>query len=111
MRNRTIFLLTTAIVLFGVSQILVLPPFEGFDETAHYSYIREIADTHAIPVFGRSTITAGVGDYRRGGPMPYSSVVPFDSNGGWTYATFAADASLQESYKRQFRSHGSALRR
>jgi hypothetical protein len=81
MRTRGFFLLTTAVLLVGIAQLLVLPPFEGFDETAHYSYVLEIADTRAIPVFGRSTIAKVVQDYHRWGPMPYTSVPPFNENG------------------------------
>jgi hypothetical protein len=46
MRRRGFSLLFAVIQLAGAAQLLVLPPVEGFDETAHYSYIREIADTH-----------------------------------------------------------------
>src|SRR5215218_10356142 len=103
MYNRGFFLLAAAMVLAGMSQLLVLPPFEGFDETAHYSYIREIADTHAVPIFGRSTIASIVDDYRRWGPMPYNSVVPFNQNGGWTYETFAANSDAADHYVQRYR--------
>src|SRR6185369_2248324 len=63
MRRRGFFPLFAAILLAGAAQLLVLPPFEGFDETAHYSYIREIADTRTIPIFGQSTIAKLVAEY------------------------------------------------
>ena len=109
--RRGFILLLGAVVLVGLAQLLVLPPFEGFDETAHYSYIREIADTRTIPIFGRSTIATVVADYRRWGPMPYTTVVPFNQNGGWTYQTFAANADAHEPYRARYRRPDASDRR
>ena len=111
MRRRGFSLLFAAILLAGAAQLLVLPPFEGFDETAHYSYIREIADTRRVPIFGRSTIAAIVADYHRLGPMPYTSVPPFNQNGGWTYETFAANNAAQNAYRERYRAPGHSERR
>ena len=108
MHSRGFAPLFAAIVFVGLAQLLVLPPFEGFDETAHYSSIREIADTGAIPIFGKSMITSAVAEYRRWGPMPYSTVVPFNQNGGWTYQTFAASAEADDAYRVRYRSPGTA---
>jgi len=111
MRRRGFSLLFAAILLAGAAQLLVLPPFEGFDETAHYSYIREIADTYRVPIFGRSTIAAIVAEYHRLGPMPYTSVPPFNQNGGWTYETFAANNAAQNAYRERYRAAGHSERR
>jgi hypothetical protein len=111
MRSRDVILLTVAVVLVGVAQLLVLPPFEGFDETAHYSYIREVADTRSIPIFGRSTIATDVAAYRESGPMPYATVEPFNENGGWTYQTFSANANAEARYRERFRATPEAARR
>src|SRR5262245_17037745 len=110
-RRRGFSLLLAAVILAGAAQLLVLPPFEGFDETAHYSYIREIADTHAIPVFGRSAIATIVAEYQRLGPRPYSSVLPFNQNGGWTYETFAANHAIHDAYRRRYRVANDSSRR
>jgi hypothetical protein len=109
--RRGFVLLIAAVVLVGLAQLLVLPPFEGFDETAHYSYIREIADTRTIPIFGQSTIAKLVAEYHRWGPMPYASVVPFNQNGGWTYQTFAANAGARERYRDRYRRPDVSARR
>jgi hypothetical protein len=111
MRRRGFSLLFAAILLAGAAQLLVLPPFEGFDETAHYSYIREIADTHLVPIFGRSTIATIVAEYHRLGPMPYTTVPPFNQNGGWTYETFAANSAAQILYRERYRAAGHPERR
>src|SRR5262245_38104125 len=36
-------------LLIGLAYITCLPPFEGLDETAHYSYIEQIAKTGTLP--------------------------------------------------------------
>ena len=35
-------LLLLAVALTGLAHLAFLPPFEGFDETAHFSYIQQI---------------------------------------------------------------------
>jgi hypothetical protein len=44
--------LLLASLLIGLSHVAGLPPFEGIDETAHYSYIEQIAKTGTLPRFG-----------------------------------------------------------
>lgn len=44
--------LLLASLLIGLSHVAGLPPFEGIDETAHYSYIEQIAKTGKLPRFG-----------------------------------------------------------
>jgi hypothetical protein len=50
-----LYLLT--LFLIGLGYLAILPPFEGFDETAHYSSVRQIADTKTIPSKGRVSLT------------------------------------------------------
>ena len=69
--RRTGALLTLATLLVGIAWILVLPPFEGFDETAHYSSIREIADARRLPAYGQSRIATLVEGYGAQAPLPY----------------------------------------
>jgi hypothetical protein len=44
--------LLLASLLIGLAHVAGLPPFEGFDEIAHYSYIEQIARTGALPRVG-----------------------------------------------------------
>jgi hypothetical protein len=44
--------LLLASLLIGLAHVAGLPPFEGIDETAHYSYIEQIAKTGTLPHFG-----------------------------------------------------------
>jgi hypothetical protein len=53
-----LFALLAGALLIGLAQILVLPPWEGFDETAHYSYVQQLAETGRWPRFGEP-IAAG----------------------------------------------------
>ena len=50
----------------GFGFCALLPPFEGFDETAHYSYIQQIAQTGTWPRLN-DPITADVDDLFKGG--------------------------------------------
>lgn len=80
-----------AAFVFGMllwAHILVLPPHEGFDETAHYSYISYLADEYQIPILGRTPLDQNVNNERFGLPKPYHSEPPFEQNNGTTYKIF-----------------------
>ncbi len=67
-------LLLLANLLFGIGMVAMLPPFEGIDETAHYSRIEAeaFADrTSGITPDQKQHIADDVFDYYRRGPMPY----------------------------------------
>jgi hypothetical protein len=51
-RSGIVSALLLAALLIGLAQIALLPPWEGFDETAHFSYIQQIADTGRWPQRG-----------------------------------------------------------
>jgi hypothetical protein len=78
-----------AIFLIGLGYIALLPPFEGFDEYAHYSSIRQIADTGKLPVYGESFVDQNVEQYMNIAPMP----------GGTTYQAFFANAETVANYQ------------
>lgn len=65
------FLLSVA--LLGFAHVAFLPPFEGFDETAHFSYIQQIADTGTLPQIVYGKLSTDVEGYT--GPLP-SSIDP-----------------------------------
>src|SRR5262245_3062514 len=44
--------LLLASLLIGLAHVAGLPPFEGIDETGHYSYIEQIANTRTLPRIG-----------------------------------------------------------
>lgn len=65
--DKIIHLLLAAILLMGLGRIAILPPFEGFDETAHYSRLEAVA--FAPPGTDIGFITKDVEDYYAHGPM------------------------------------------
>jgi len=57
-RQFIVFLYLWILFLAGLYHIMALPPFQGWDEKAHYTYICQIAVTGMIPVYGKSFIDA-----------------------------------------------------
>ncbi|MEM6413706.1 MAG: hypothetical protein AAF720_03520 [Pseudomonadota bacterium] len=78
-------LILLAVFFTGCAFILSTPPFEGFDETAHYSSVQLIADEGRIPVYGKDLIARDVNEYLTVGPDRYSSVPPFDESPNKSY--------------------------
>jgi hypothetical protein len=65
--NFSIILLLNGYLFLGISHVAFLPPWEGFDETAHFSYIQQIADTGSLPKQNRAKISKEVEEYKKGG--------------------------------------------
>ena len=96
-------LLLAAVAFLGLAQIAFLPPWEGFDETAHWSYIQELSDTgHAlgcltadgillqgdVVVAGRGAVGAVIAaKVVDGAPPPSAFVLP----DGYTESPFNLD--------------------
>ncbi len=96
----TLTLYFFALLFIGLGYLAILPVFEGFDETAHYSSVRQIADTKTIPIYGASYLDQEVTDYK--GPSPYGSLSPpFDQ--GMTYAKFFAQTNSTDNYILNYR--------
>jgi hypothetical protein len=83
----TMVLLLVGSLLTGLSFAALLPPFEGFDETAHYSYIEQIAETGAWPRLN-DPIAAEVSDYLDAAPGPTSL------HARWSYRAFGRGAAI-----------------
>jgi len=83
----TSIVLLAGSLLAGLGFCALLPPFEGFDETAHYSYIAQVAQTGTWP--------------RVNGPMSseldgYFKVAPTPMVAPWSYhAFFAASPAVR----------------
>src|SRR5215210_5126030 len=73
-------LLLTATLLIGFAQIALLPPWEGFDESAHYSYIQQLAETGRWPRSNDNGST-DVDEYLKNAP---TTALLFPA---WTYTT------------------------
>ena len=83
---RVTVLLLIAVALVGLAHVAFLPPWEGFDETAHWSYIQQWSDTGHAPRYGVDGVSKDVDAYR--GPMPYSGATPFDRTGHATFRSY-----------------------
>jgi len=102
-----VFLLAAANIFFMAGLVALVPPFEGFDETAHFSRIKSQAfAAQADPASHR--IDASVVDYYRKGPMPYGWIA-YDtlhthdpSRGYMTYREFFAKPEQQKSYAENY---------
>lgn len=73
-------LLLLAGYLFGLGHIAIMPPFEGFDETAHLS--RVIEEAHGSGTEPAQKITQSVYDYALYGPMPVGWIFNGDMHAG-----------------------------
>lgn len=80
----TKFVLLAGSLLVGLSFAALLPPFEGFDEPSHYSYIEQLAQTGTRP---RLTDPLAA-DVER-----YLGVAPSAASPRWSYRTFFAAGS------------------
>src|SRR5437870_10873001 len=91
--RRPIGYLLAAHLFLGLAHIAMLPAWEGFDETAHYSYLQQLVDTRALPRWGQARMSKAVEDYAGTAPLPYTSVAPFDANRGLTYRALLLESS------------------
>jgi hypothetical protein len=89
-RTATLLLLL-AVFFAGVAHVAALPPFEGFDESAHWSSIQQIADEGRIPEYGKDHLSADVARYP--GPRAAGHGQPYQD---W-FATPHEGATVAES--------------
>jgi len=77
-------------LLLGIAHLAALPPWEGFDETAHYAYIQYLADVHDLPPRATAVLSTDVEAFEGIGPTRYKPQPPFDPFGTYSYRTFFA---------------------
>lgn len=80
----------------SLAYALMTPAYEGFDETAHYSYISYLAKTEHIPDFRSTKLDANVENDQKIIPKPYKTFPPYQDNGGFTYYRFFNSASHED---------------
>ncbi|MHB8286168.1 MAG: glycosyltransferase family 39 protein [Caulobacteraceae bacterium] len=82
--SRTLtWMILLAALLAGLAAVAILPPWEGADETAHWSYLQQLSDTGKAPVAGHGVLSADLDAYP--GPHPYGDGAPFEQTGFSTY--------------------------
>lgn len=69
-----------AVLLTGLGWLALTPPWEGFDEGTHYSYIQQIADTGSFPRHGAGRISTDV--------ERYAALAPYAAGAMTTYHEF-----------------------
>ena len=62
-------LLLLSSLILGLAQAALMPPFEGFDEHGHYSYIQQVAETGHWPRLNER-MSKDVDDYLALAPGP-----------------------------------------
>ncbi len=86
--------------LIGMGYIFLFPVFEGFDENAHYSRIREVFETKKISDLNKSFLDENIVQYQ--GPIPFSSgEPPFDKH--LVYQKFFKEPSLIKKYQEYYK--------
>lgn len=88
--SRAIVCLLAGHLLLGLAHAALLPPWEGFDETGHYSYVQQLADRWEVPRFNRARMSAEVEEYAHRAPLPYANTPPFTREEALTYGAFFA---------------------
>jgi hypothetical protein len=59
-------------LLIGLGHCFLVPAFEGFDETAHYSYLSQLVDTKRIPNRTNGFISQQIDEYAKNAPLIYT---------------------------------------
>jgi hypothetical protein len=97
-----------AVFALGLGRIMILPPFEGVDETVHYSRIRAAA--YAENEKDALHIADEADAYTQNGPMSQGWIdneslhrTDAEARDYKTYEEFFDDARLQRDYARKFR--------
>ncbi|SVC14725.1 uncharacterized protein METZ01_LOCUS267579, partial [marine metagenome] len=87
--------------LLGASYIAMLPIWEGFDETAHFSYIQQVADNRKLPLNCKDRISTDIEKYYHYAPVPKALFSEVPSKDRLTYQSFfsKSEASLSNSKK------------
>lgn len=87
-----------AILCIGLAYSSLIPPFEGFDESAHLSLIWEV-ESGGMPYYGISSLDKSIYNYT--GPTQYSSGrPPFDTK--TTYRKFFSNQELVDDYRQKY---------
>ena len=81
-------LLLTGHLFLGLSHIAFLPLWEGYDETAHYAYIQQLADRRELPRQGKARLSRDIAQYARAAPMADLKIPAPDAPIGFTYQSF-----------------------
>jgi hypothetical protein len=80
--------ISATFILLCLAHVLLLPPYEGFDEMGHYSYISILADRQQIPDLRSTPIDARVEPSTDGLPRPFGLFPRQQETDRFTYHGF-----------------------
>ena len=86
--KESVVLLLLGNLLLGASHIAMLPIWEGFDETAHFSYIQQVADNGKLPLDGKDPISTDIEKYYDYAPVLRPLASEFQSKDRLIYRSF-----------------------
>ena len=86
--RRAVVCLLGGVGILGIAHVALLPPWEGFDEGAHYSSLQQLADAHEVPRLGRARISEDVRSYRQSAPGRYHNPGDTHEASPHTYRSF-----------------------
>ena len=86
--GKSIICLLLGNLLLGVSYIAMLPIWEGFDETAHFSYLQQVADQKKIPLDDKDLLSADIEKYSKFAPIPNARSFAIKPKERLTYKSF-----------------------
>jgi hypothetical protein len=92
--------------MIGIAYVAILPPFEGFDESAHLSRVKEISLSPQSALNAKSFIDQSIFDFA--GPVPYSSGNP-PYNLGNIYPLFFANHGAVLSFVQHYQKESFGL--
>ena len=61
--KNTVVLYFLGLFMVGLGYIAILPPFEGFDESAHFSRVREISASYQTALNSQSFLDRAIVDF------------------------------------------------
>ena len=86
--KKSVFLLLLGNLLLGASHIAMLPIWEGFDETSHFSYLQLVADNRKLPLDRKDPISSDVERYYDYAPIPDALSSKLKPKDRLTYQSF-----------------------
>jgi hypothetical protein len=89
------------LILIGNIYIAITPPFEGFDELAHFSAVRQLTYSNYYVTNSDSFIDQALVDYS--GPEPYTSGNPPFDNGNVYWKFFGENTEALEEFFIRYR--------
>ncbi len=100
--KESVFLLLLGNLLLGAGHIAMLPIWEGFDETSHFSYLQLVADNRKLPLDRKDPISSDVERYYDYAPIPDALSSKLKPKDRLTYQSFFLKPDKFLSHSQEF---------